>query len=272
MRAPLMQRTLAVFFLAGICAASAACRPRSIALLFSDEVRVEVVGVQTDAETGVPFVLLEDRIGRRRLPIWIGEAEARSILFELHGLKPARPLTHNLMHNIIVLTGNHVDRAVISDMHDETYFALIYMNGGRQRIDSRPSDAIALALTSDAPVYVVDRLFDEAPEHDREAVSGGPEVAEGLGLTVQDLSAPVAKFFGVAPGEGVLVADAKDPGARAGIQHGDILVAIDQQPVRTLDDFERVMGTAPEGSATLTILRDGQRKSIAISPLAKQSP
>jgi len=262
---------LTVFCLACICAASAACRPRSIALLSSDEVRVEVVGVQTDSETGVPFVLLEDRIGGRRLPIWIGEAEARSILFELHGLKPARPLTHNLMHSIIVSTGNHVDRTVISDMRDETYFALIYMNGGRQRIDSRPSDAIALALASDAPVYVVDRLFDAAPENDLAALGDGPEVAEGFGLTVQDLSAPVAKFFGVAPGEGVLVADAKDPGARAGIQHGDILVAIDQQPVKTLDDFERLMGTAPEGSATLTILRDGKRQSIAISPLAKQS-
>ncbi|HEY2664976.1 MAG TPA: bifunctional nuclease domain-containing protein, partial [Candidatus Binataceae bacterium] len=237
----------------------------------SDEVRVEVVGVQTDSETGVPFVLLEDRIGGRRLPIWIGESEARSILFELHGLKPERPLTYNLMRNIIVLTGNHVDRAVISEMREETYFALVYMNGGRQRIDSRPSDAIALALASDAPVYVVDRLFEAAPAHDLAAVGAGPEVAHGLGLTVQDLSAPIAKFFGVSPGEGVLVADAKDPSARAGIQHGDVLISVGGQSVKTIGDFERVMGTSSDGPATVTILRDGQRKAIGISSGANQS-
>jgi bifunctional DNase/RNase len=244
--------------------AASACRNRPWALLSADEVKVEVAGVQTDSETGTPFVLLEDRIGGRRLPIWIGESEARSIVLGLHNIMPERPLTNDLMRNIIVQTGNHVDRVVISDLRDETYFALIYMNGGRQSIDSRPSDAIALALACNAPMFVVDRLFESTSARDLAAVGAGPDLARGFGLTVQDLSAPIAKFFGVAPGHGVLVADAKDPAARAGVRRGDVLVGIRGQLVKSLADFQRAMESASASPATVTILRDGERKSIGV--------
>ena len=89
----------------------------------------------------------------------IGESEATAILLALHGVKPERPFTNDLVRSIIGQTGNRVDRVVIGDMRDETYYATIYMDGGRYSIDSRPSDAIALAMGMNAPIYVNAQTF-----------------------------------------------------------------------------------------------------------------
>ena len=128
----------------------------------TDQVRVEVASVGFDRESGVPFVLLEEKVGKRRLPIWIGDNEARAIMFELRGMTPQRPLTSDLLKSVIEKTGNHVDRVVIGDLRDQTYYADIYLDNNHYRIDSRPSDAIALALGLKAPIYVSPKLFESA--------------------------------------------------------------------------------------------------------------
>jgi bifunctional DNase/RNase len=116
-----------------------------------DEVRVQVAKVGLDQQTGAHFVLLQDDTESRELPIMIGESEAQAIMLSIQGIKPPRPFTHDLMRSIIAETGNGVDRIVIGEMHDEIYFAKIYMDKGRYAIDSRPSDAIALARYFDEP-------------------------------------------------------------------------------------------------------------------------
>ena len=128
-----------------------------------DEVRVQVARVGFDNETGSNYVLLLDESDSRVLPIMIGESEATAILLALHGIKPERPLTHDLVRSIIGQTGNRVDRIEIADLRDEIYYATIYMDGGRYTIDSRPSDAIALAMNMNAPIYVNTKLFESAP-------------------------------------------------------------------------------------------------------------
>ena len=129
----------------------------------TNQVRVEVVTVGFDHDSGTPFVLLEEKAGKRQLPISIGENEARAIMLELHGISPQRPLTSDLLRSVIEKTGNRVDRVVIDDMREQTYYADIYLSGGRYRIDSRPSDAIALALGMKAPIFVAVKLFESAP-------------------------------------------------------------------------------------------------------------
>ncbi len=128
-------------------------------------------------QDGAPYVMLEDSAGGRSLPIGIGESEAQSIALELHGLNPGRPLTYDLIKNILDSTGNHVDRVEVNDLRDETYFAIILLDHGHHSIDSRPSDAIAVALATKAPIYVSARLFESgatdvnAPDHTPPAAS-----------------------------------------------------------------------------------------------------
>src|SRR5260370_4942585 len=131
----------------------------------SDEVKVQVAKVGIDQETGAHYVLLQDDTESRELPIMIGESEAQAIMLSIQGIKPPRPFTHDLMRSIIAKTGNDVDRIVIAEMHDEIYYAKIYMDKGRYTIDSRPSDAIALAMGMNAPIYVNTKLLEATLAH-----------------------------------------------------------------------------------------------------------
>ena len=104
-----------------------------------------------------PIVLLKTVAGNRFLPIWIGHAEAAAILMKLQGAETPRPMTHDLLRNLIIELGIQVERVVVTSLRDNTFFAVIEMrmsDGARMVLDSRPSDAIALALRADCPIFV----------------------------------------------------------------------------------------------------------------------
>ncbi|HPP76144.1 MAG TPA: bifunctional nuclease family protein [Armatimonadota bacterium] len=132
-----------------------------------DEKEVKVVGVyeHQDSITAQPaaFVLLRDNQGRSVL-IWIGRPEAYSISVALEGASMDRPMTHDLMKNIIQRLGGTVDRIVIDDLWHETYYAKVHIviNGSVVEIDSRPSDAIALGLRTKAPIYMAESVLEQA--------------------------------------------------------------------------------------------------------------
>ena len=120
-------------------------------------IEMKVMGIALDTRTGSPIVVLHDLDNRRALPIWIGSAEASAIIRKIENLKVQRPMTHDLIIDVIKKTGYEVDRIEISDVDDDTYFATIFLqnkNGDEAQIDSRPSDAIAVAIRVDAPIYV----------------------------------------------------------------------------------------------------------------------
>ena len=107
-----------------------------------------------------PVVLLVDKAETLALPIWIGTAEAQSIALELQGVRMPRPMTHDLMRAILAQLTVTVDRIVVTDIQNGTYFAEIHLkkNGADVVVDSRPSDAIALALRTEAPIFVEEKL------------------------------------------------------------------------------------------------------------------
>jgi hypothetical protein len=109
-------------------------------------------------------VILRERGGARILPIWIGAAEANAIAMELKGVKAQRPLTHDLLKQIIVGLGGELRRVVISSVKENTYFAelLIHREDHVFQVDARPSDSIALALRLNAPIFTSDQLLDES--------------------------------------------------------------------------------------------------------------
>ncbi|HZO82719.1 MAG TPA: bifunctional nuclease domain-containing protein [Candidatus Binataceae bacterium] len=268
-----MHRRTAPRFVALLAAALgsvlfAACAGRHDVGPAPDQVRVEVANVGFDDQSGAHYVLLEDLSGKRGLQILIGDEEARAIMREMRGIKPERPLTHDLLRNVIERTGNHVDRVVITGLHDQVYYADIVLDHGRLRVDSRPSDAIALAMGLGAPIFVNDHLFQPAAALGRRgpARASLPPTFAAEGISVQELSAPIAGYFGVAPQSGVLVAEVSGPGARAGLKRGDIVTAVEGHAVRSPTDFIAAFA-AVKGSAsvTLSVLRAGRTHLIRIA-------
>ena len=229
-----------------------------------DEVRVQVARVGFDNETGANYVLLLDQSQSRVLPILIGESEATAIMLALHGIKPERPLTHDLVRSIIGKTGNRVDRIEIADMRDQIYYATIYMDGGRYTIDSRPSDAIALAMNMNAPIYVNTKLFESASAVGLGIGGKIPDTAHALGLTVEQLTPDLASAFGESDERGVLVSEVDSSAKKAGVARGDIVVKVNNTNVKALDDFNRQATRIKSGSVTLTLNRDGSSRTVTL--------
>jgi bifunctional DNase/RNase len=127
-------------------------------------IQMHVAGIAIDAMNQSPIVILRDAHERRALPIWIGRAEANAILQALDEEKPPRPMTHDLLVNAWRLWDIQVDKVIIHALQDNTFFAVISTVRGdvRQSIDARPSDAIAIALRTDAPIWVVEEVMLEA--------------------------------------------------------------------------------------------------------------
>lgn len=122
------------------------------------------MGIALDTRTGTPIVVLNDHENRRALPIWIGTAEASAIIRQLENIKSARPMTHDLLFNIVETTGYAITKIEINDINSDTYFASIYLNhtdGHQHVIDSRPSDAIALALKAKIPIFATANVVAE---------------------------------------------------------------------------------------------------------------
>jgi len=121
-----------------------------------DSIEMAVAGLTLDPVTKTPIVLLKDSDNKLNLPIWIGLLEATAMATELEGIKMARPMTHDLLTNVLTEVGVSVNFVEITELKENTYYALVHLkiNGRELAIDSRPSDAIALALRSKSPIYV----------------------------------------------------------------------------------------------------------------------
>jgi hypothetical protein len=126
---------------------------------------VDIVGLHLEATSGAPLVLLREQAEPHRvLPIFVGGAEAASIALALSGEEPPRPLTHDLMAALMVSVDAHVDAVEVTELRDGAFLAELAISGpaGGARLDTRPSDAIALALRLGAPLFVSDQVLDEA--------------------------------------------------------------------------------------------------------------
>src|SRR5437773_4962540 len=121
------------------------------------EIEVKIRALMMDPNSGTPIIILKDVNSETMLPIWVGAYEANAIALEIEKIAPPRPMTHDLLRNLIVELGIHVERVVVTSLRDNTFFAVIEMktsDGNTMVLDSRPSDAIALALRADCPIYV----------------------------------------------------------------------------------------------------------------------
>ena len=127
-------------------------------------IEMTIKGLMVDPVTNVPIVVLKDKDGDRVLPIWVGVFEANAIALQIENIATPRPMTHDLLRNVIADLDGRVDRVVISDLKENTFYAMIHLKtpSGPVAIDARPSDAIALALRTRAPILVDEKVIDHA--------------------------------------------------------------------------------------------------------------
>jgi uncharacterized protein len=127
-------------------------------------IEVQIKGLMLDPVTSVPIVILRDADGGRVLPIWVGPAEASAIALQIENVAPPRPMTHDLLRNLLTAFGASLTRVIIADLRGSTFFAYLAIesSGRTVFVDVRPSDAIALALRTGAPVFVRASVLDQA--------------------------------------------------------------------------------------------------------------
>lgn len=132
------------------------------------QVEMRIQGLMIDPITNMPIVVLRDPRNDERLPIWVGVFEANAIAMELEKIRTPRPMTHDLLRDVMVQLGASLTKIAIVDLQENTFFAVLHLAtpAGAREIDARPSDAIALALRCDAPVFVDEKVIEGAKNMD----------------------------------------------------------------------------------------------------------
>jgi bifunctional DNase/RNase len=248
----------------GVCCAAtlAACRAPQ-----ETETEVEVRSVGFDSLSHAPVVVLQDHDRRVALPIWIGPAEAQAIAMQMQGIAPPRPMTHDLIKSMLDQASIELRKVVIQDLKASTYVARIYLHTANRdlQIDSRPSDAIALAVRCHSPIFVATGLLNGNTTIDLQHEAATASTLKIAGVTLQNLTDELAEYFSLPPGTGVLVADvASDaaPGAQ-GLQRGDVILEVDGTSVSGVGDFDDKMHALKKGAqARLSVQRGRQRLSV----------
>jgi len=206
-----------------------------------DVVKMTVKGVTVYPKTNSPVVILEAVEDKVELPIWIGFPEAQAIALKLENITTPRPMTHDLLKEVLQKTGVKVLKIVISDLKDDIFYASIILDrdGKTIEIDSRPSDALALAVRVDAPVYATASVLEQARGNKGLLYEAGEETRQRYGLSAQPLNQALAEYFGLSKAEGILISDIVEKGVadEAGLKRGDIIFEVDGVGTASLREF-----------------------------------
>jgi uncharacterized protein len=238
---------------------SAAQEPNSL------ETKIKTLMLDPNSQT--PVVVLEAVSDKRLLPIWIDVPEARAIALELEHVATPRPLTHDLIRNILQGLGATLQRITITDIRNNTYFALLTLRhkGQEFHIDSRPSDAIAVALRMKAPIYASAQVFAKSKQIPQD--SRAERLWKRLGFQGQDLTAELASLLDIQIQKGILVADVV-PGnlaANAGIQRGDIITKANEKTIQSVSDLDAILqNLKPSEQIKLEVIKKGKPTIVVI--------
>ena len=239
-------------------------------------VPVELSTVGLDGRTGTPIVLLREPQSGSLVPIWIGSAEAQAIALSLHGVVPPRPMTHDLMTSLISALNADVEEVVVTDLRNNTYFGLVRLrvNGEKKTrdVDSRPSDALALALRTGAPIRVSRKILASSPEFEFIAPEGPNQVVQALGMTVVMATPLLRKEFKLGDRNGVVVTTVAGVAREKGLRRGDLIMQVNGKAIADPGAFlEAVRTTKPPAQVKITYWRDGGPHTIDLPADVPQS-
>ncbi len=231
-------------------------------------VETKVKTVMVDPASQSPVVVLETVADKKLLPIWIDVPEARAIAIEIEQIKVPRPLTHDLIRNILQGLGATLQRVTITDLRNSTYFAHLSLSakGQELQIDSRPSDAIAVALRMKAPIFATIQVLAKS-----KPVPSQPTRTEQtqrrLGIQSQDLTAELANLFDSQQQKGVLVTEVAlgSNAMKAGLQRGDIIIKANEQLIGSASELESLIhATKPSSQIKLEVIKKGKPTTLMI--------
>lgn len=246
------------------------CRTLSSDKAGEEEVEVTVKGVTVDLQSNSPVVVLEDSKAKKLMPIWIGVSEARAIATELEDIVLPRPMTHDLMKNLLVGLDASLRKIVITELKNNTFYAVVYVKHKRRSLqfDARPSDAIALALRFKAPIYVKKNVLESAQTIDvpSEFPEGWQDII--MGFSAQDLSEDLLEAMDLKGVKGVLVSDVRrgSTAERDGLMRGDIIISAGDKPVSELKDLIDAIASSEGRPMSVRVLREGKEVEITLHP------
>ena len=256
-----------LWLLAAACCAAQPAADRSTRIVDEQQELIPVTVYQliVDPTSRQPVVTLADEGEKRALFIWIGMAEARAIYSELEGVEPQRPLTHDLLKEIILKSRGEIRQIVVTHIRDNTYFASIFLQMADRviKIDARPSDALVLALKFKAPVYVSRDLFQKMSL----PLESPGDGEEPYGLSLQELTPELAKYLALESDKGAMVSSVQK-GSRAaedGFRGGDIIVEVDGQIVEDPAFFKKLFKES-KGPLSIKLYRNNRFMTLSVNP------
>ena len=259
--------TISFWFLAAACCAAQPAVKQAAPPVVENKslIRVNVHQLVVDPSSRQPVVTLSDSDEKRALFIWIGLPEARAIYSELEGVEHQRPLTHDLLENIILKSKGEIHRIVITHSRENVYFATIVLQreDDHIEIDARPSDALVMALKFNAPVYVARDLFQKMSL----PLESRTDREESYGLSLQELTPDLAKYLSYESKKGIMVSGVRK-GSQAeidGLMTGDIMVEIDGRIVEDLPFFLHTLEEI-KSSLKAKVYRNGRYLTITVQP------
>ncbi|PXX98419.1 bifunctional nuclease domain-containing protein [Halomonas sp. LBP4] len=267
-RLPTLRRLLALPLLVVLLVAWGQAAARELAADPDTMVEVEVATIGISGVGGVPVVLLREPGAREVIPIFIGPVEAGAILRGLRGDRPRRPMTHELLGDVLDGIKVSLERVYVDAIVDNTFLGMLELRlAGRDdpiRIDSRPSDAIALALTAGASILVAPQVLDAAREIEYEGFADQAVVA--LGITVTPLDDDLREALGLPDDTGLLVSDVSGPAEEAGMAPGALLLEVNGAPPENPMHFlELVRDTPEDEDAHLRYWQEGEEHELDLS-------
>ena len=242
---------------------------RELAVEPDDLVPVELATVGVDPVGGSPLVLLREPDSGDVVPIRIGVAEARAILMAQHGVDVPRPQTHDLIGNVLEGLDATLERVLVDDLSDGIYYGMLELAvEGRDEpvlVDSRPSDALALAVRANARILVSPEILQAGEDLEYEGMEDD-QVVTALGITVVEATEDLRAALGLPDRDGVIVSGVRGRAAHLGLEEGALILAVNGETPETPMDFLDLVRATPDGErADIRFLQDGEEEEIELS-------
>lgn len=263
-----VRRPLSLLCVAVLLSMPLGAGARELAASIDDMVEVEVATVGLAGFGGPPVVLLREPGAREVIPIFVGGSEAGAILRGIAGEPMPRPMTHDLFDTLLGRLDATLERVYVDTIVDSTFFGMLELSlpedEEKLHVDSRPSDAIALAIRAGASIHVAPKVLEAAREIGYEGLDD--QVVVALGVTVAPVTDDLREALALPDRPGVLVSDVRGPAAEFGLEPGALLLEVNEEvPDTPLRYLELVRDTAVDEDARLRYWQEGEEHEMEIS-------